>query len=69
MQGNLRSITLQHSFEVETLDREKLAVGECILDHRGSSVRVLNGRIRRRPKAEGESKGVEEGMHHGGGPH
>jgi hypothetical protein len=47
MQGNLRSINLQHSFEVETLDREKLAVGECILDHRGSSVRVLNGRIRR----------------------
>ena len=35
MQGNLRSINLQHSFEVETLDREKLAVGECILDHRG----------------------------------
>jgi hypothetical protein len=28
MQGNLRSINLQHSFEVETLDREKLAVGE-----------------------------------------
>jgi hypothetical protein len=43
MQGNLRSINLQHSFEVETFDREKLAVGECILDHSGNDIWTCTG--------------------------